>query len=132
MTKLTGPARARLGARRAAETVRRFHRLYYDDMARTWTNTTWLGVRVEECPLDLWIYQELLSKLRPELVIETGTCAGGSALMASCMDMIDKGRIITVDIDDSPKRPEHPRIEYVSGSSTDPGIVARVRAAAVE
>lgn len=133
MTTLARPARAILGPRRAEETVRRFHRLYYDHTGRTWTNTTWLGVRVEKCPLDLWVYQELLMATRPELVIETGTCAGGSALfMASCMDLIGRGRVITIDIDDRPRRPEHPRIEYVSGSSTDPDIVTHVRAAAAE
>jgi cephalosporin hydroxylase len=106
---------------------------HYDERAQTWTNTTWLGVRVEKCPLDLWIYQELLAELQPKLVIETGTCAGGSALfLACCMDLIGEGRVMTIDIDDRPelKRPVHPRIEYVSGSSTDPAIISRAQAAA--
>jgi len=109
-------------------TVRRFHRLYYDSAARTWGNTTWLGVKVQKCPLDLWVYQELLNEVRPELVIETGTYAGGSALfLASCLDLIDCGRVITVDIADHADRPQHDRITYLKASSVDPAVVERLR-----
>ena len=41
---------------------------------QTWRNTRWLGTDVLKCPLDLWVYQELLHELRPDLIIETGTC----------------------------------------------------------
>jgi cephalosporin hydroxylase len=113
---------------RTSATVRRFHRLYYENAARTWQNTRWLEVRVAKCPLDLWVYQEILTELRPELVIETGTFAGGSALfLASCMDVIGCGRVITVDIEEHDARPHHDRITYVTGSSVDPALVDRLR-----
>ena len=104
-----------------------FHRLYYNSAARTWNDTRWLGVRVTKCPLDLWIYHELIVELRPDLVIETGTMFGGSALyLASCMDLVGSGRVITIDIQEKPGRPVHDRIRYVTGSSVDPAIVAEV------
>jgi len=112
----------------ASETVDRFHRLYYDSDNRTWKDTFFLGVRTAKCPLDLWIYQELLFELRPELIVECGTAWGGSALyLATMCDLVGTGHVVTIDIADVPGRPEHPRITYVSGSSTDEDIVAMVR-----
>lgn len=102
-----------------------FHKLYY--YRRLWDGTTWMGVKVYKCPLDLWIYQEMLHAVRPDVVIETGTASGGSALyMAHLMDIIGHGRIISIDIAEDPGRPAHPRIEYIQGSSIDPEIRARV------
>lgn len=121
----------RLRTRRTQTTVDRFHRLYYESADRTWHDTRWLGVHVAKCPLDLWIYQELVVDLRPDLVIETGTAAGGSALfIASCMDLVGTGRVLTIDITEWPHRPTHDRITYVAGSSTAPEVVARAAAEA--
>ena len=43
--------------------VDEFHRLYFDARAfnMTWRNTYWLGHAILKCPLDLWIYQEIIS-----------------------------------------------------------------------
>jgi cephalosporin hydroxylase len=126
-------ARSPLPRLRARRTVARFHRLYYDDVQRTWGQTFWLGTPTRKCPLDMWVYQELLAKVQPELVIETGTAFGGSALfLASCMDMIGRGRVITIDIGDHPGRPVHDRITYVLGSSVDEAVVEQARAAAAD
>jgi cephalosporin hydroxylase len=116
----------------AEEIVDRFHRLYCQSGKSTWRETSWLGVPVIKCPLDLWIYHELLFRLRPDVIVETGTHRGGSALfLASMCDLIGSGRIITIDIREiTPRvqasRPEHPRITYLTGSSTDPAIVSGV------
>jgi cephalosporin hydroxylase len=105
-----------------------FHRLYYDQPDTTWNNTYWMGVRTQKCPLDLWIYQELIFELRPDIIIETGTCQGGSALfLASICDLIGNGRIFSIDIEPGPSRPKHRRVRYILGSSTDPDIVSIVR-----
>ena len=48
--------------------------------------------------------------------------------MASMCDLIGAGRVITVDIEASSRRPSHTRITYLTGSSVDPDVVARVRA----
>jgi cephalosporin hydroxylase len=110
------------------EVVRSFHDLYCQNGKRTWRSTLWLGIRVLKCPLDLWVYQEILfaPESRPDLIIETGTARGGSAYFLACMcDLIGSGRVITIDINVS-KVPEHPRITYLTGSSTAPEILARV------
>jgi cephalosporin hydroxylase len=101
-----------------------FHQLYYNDKA-TWKNTRWLGTPILKCPLDMWIYQDILNETKPDLIIETGTYNGGSALyLATLFDLLGRGRIITVDINDMPNRPVHPRIKYIQASSTDPQVTA--------
>jgi cephalosporin hydroxylase len=115
-----------------------FHRLYYgteDQQGPRRYFVSWLGFPMFKCPLDMWIYQELITALRPELIIETGTYKGGSALyLATLCDLLDHGRVITIDIDAhaAAERPQHPRIEYLIGSSVDPAIVAYTRAAVRE
>lgn len=118
-----------------SETVDRFHELYYNSMDRTWKDTFWMGVRTAKCPMDMWIYQEILWETRPDLIVECGTAWGGSALFFATMydAMRLDGRIVTIDIagdDQIPDRPVHPRITYLTGSSVEDGIVAQVRAAA--
>jgi len=113
-------------ARRAA--VDLFHYLYYHETQRTWFNTYWMGLLVTKCPLDLWVYQELLFELRPDVIIECGTFHGGSAFyLASICDIIDHGRIYSVDIREWRELPAHPRVEFIRGSSTSADIVDEVR-----
>lgn len=111
------------------EIVRGFHTLYYDShlMGKSFFNTYWLGVPTLKCPLDMWIYQEILYELKPDLVIETGTASGGSALfLASMFDLIGKGEVVSVDIEPNHSRPQHKRIQYLLGSSTSDEIVRAV------
>lgn len=110
--------------------VEDFHRLYYDEAERggTWKNTWWRGVATHKCPLDLWVYQEIIHELRPDAIVETGTYQGGSALyLAAVCDFVGNGRVISIDIDHQPGLPEHERITYLLGSSTSAEIVERVR-----
>jgi cephalosporin hydroxylase len=103
-----------------------FHRLYYSSGSQTWSNTYWLGAKTQKCPLDLWIYQEILHELRPAAIVETGTANGGSALyLASVCDLLGHGEVMTIDIEQR-DRPSHARVTYVSGSSTAPEVTARV------
>src|SRR4051794_36848818 len=113
--------------------VGEFSKLYHSSKATTWKNTYWLGIPVLKCPLDLWIYQELVHTQGPDLIVETGTHTGGSALfLATMCDLVGHGQVLTVDIENRAGRPSHPRIEYLLGSSTDPAILKRVFAAASE
>jgi len=106
---------------------RLFHLEYY--RSAVWQDTYWLGTPVLKCPLDLWVYQELLTELQPDLIVETGTRFGGSALfLGSICESIGKGRVVSIDIEDLPGRPQHDRVEYLLGSSTASDIVARVAA----
>lgn len=134
--RVPGPFRGRSGYSKLTlqeqSTVDAFLDLYF----RRWRNgddtisLSWLGHQTLKCPSDLWIYQELLTELRPDVIVETGTCFGGSALfLASICDLLDCGQVITVDSDASAssRRPRHRRIHYVTGSSTDTGTLATVR-----
>ena len=110
--------------------VREFHRLYFDARLfnMTWRNTWFVGHAVLKCPLDLWLYQEIVYKVRPDLIVETGTFAGGSALyLASICDMVGHGQIATIDIEARSGRPVHPRITYVQGSSVAPDVVQAIK-----
>jgi cephalosporin hydroxylase len=118
----------RAGRRLDRAAVSRAHDVFYESDA--WTKARWLGVQALKNPLDLWIYQELLADTRPELVVETGTWRGGSALyLASICDLLGVGEIVSIDVE--PPRddyPQHPRITYLAGrSSTDPDVVGEVR-----
>lgn len=107
--------------------VDQFHRLYYHADPHPWERTYYRGYRILKLPSDLWIYRSLLDELRPSLVIETGTRFGGSALwLADQLELLGHGRVVTVDIEELPNRPEHERITYLTGSSTDPALRARI------
>ncbi|MGI8751468.1 MAG: CmcI family methyltransferase [Acidimicrobiales bacterium] len=111
-----------------------FNRRFYDEgeAGGTWASTTWLGVPILKCPMDLWIYQELIFQVGPDLIIETGTAWGGSALyLASLCDIVGRGEVLTIDVVNAPGRPEHARLSYHTGSSVaGPAVdLARARAA---
>ncbi len=109
----------------AEDIVAKFHVLSYYSGALQ--QTYWLGVPILKSPLDCWVYQEILHELRPDLIIETGTDLGGSALLFACIcDLIGNGRIVTIDVRDV-ARIDHPRITRLLGDATSPEILARVR-----
>lgn len=86
----------------------------------------WLDRPIWQYPLDAWLLQEMIGSLKPDLIVETGTCLGGSAyFFANICDLIDNGQIMSIDIAPRGTMP-HPRITYVRGSSTDPEIVDMV------
>ena len=108
--------------------VARAHDVLYESDA--WTEARWLGAQALKNPLDLWVYQEIVVETRPELIVETGTYRGGSALfLASLCDLVGGGEVLSIDIE--PIRedyPEHPRVTFLGGrSSTDPAVVDEVR-----
>ena len=114
-------------------------------------NFDWLGRPVIQYPQDIVVMQELIWRTRPDLIIETGVARGGSlALYASMLALLDycdavqagemldpsapKRRVIGIDIDIRPHNESamaaHPlanRIVMLQGSSTDTGIIAKVR-----
>ncbi len=97
--------------------------------ARGWKNVHWLGTRMVKNPCDAWIMQEIIVETRPDLIIETGTHSGGSALFfASICELIGHGRVVSIDIQEpKPDYPQHPLLTYLSGlSSVDPVVVREV------
>src|SRR5918999_4422763 len=100
----------RAGRRLDRAAIARAHDVFYESNA--WTNATWLGTQALKNPLDLWVYQEIIAETRPELIVETGTWRGGSALfLASISDLLGLGEVVSIDV--APERedyPRHPRI----------------------
>jgi cephalosporin hydroxylase len=96
---------------------------------------SWLGRPVIQLPEDLIRLQEVIYRVKPDVVIETGVAHGGSLVFyASVLRAIGRGRVIGVDI---MIRPENRRaieahelssqISLVEGSSTDIVVVEQVR-----
>ena len=114
-------------------------------------NFDWLGRPIIQYPEDMVAVQELVWKIRPTLIIETGIAHGGSlVLSASMLALLDycdaaesgssltprqsKRRVVGVDIDirDHNRRAieAHPMshmISMVEGSSIDESTVDKVR-----
>jgi cephalosporin hydroxylase len=116
----------------ATETVQRFVELYHELRDQTLGRTRWLGVSVVKSPTDLLVLQEIIAETRPNLIIETGVLAGGSTYyLATLFDLVGiDGTVVGVDVDLSAVSPyiaDHPRVELIEGSSTDPAVVATLR-----
>lgn len=108
-----------------AEVTRRANILYF--RSGVFEHTEWMGVKAAKCPMDMWVLQELMVRLQTDLVIETGTWLGGSALyFAHVLDLIGHGQVVTVDVQPQPDLPQHPRIEYLVGSSVDADILEQI------
>ncbi len=61
---------------------------------------TWLGRPIIQTPEDLIRVQELIFKIKPYQIIETGIAHGGSIIYyASLLKILGLGKIIGVDID---------------------------------
>ncbi len=114
-------------------------------------NFSWLGRPVIQYPQDIVAIQELIWRVRPDLIIETGIAHGGSLIMSASMlalldycDAVETGatldpratcrRVIGVDIDIRPHNraaiEAHPmshRIQMIQGSSVAPDVIAKVR-----
>jgi cephalosporin hydroxylase len=82
-----------------------------------------------KCPLDLWIYQEIIQDTLPDLIIESGTFLGGTTLfLASICELIGHGKIVSIDVDERENRAEHNRITYLTGSSISTEILDTLKA----
>jgi cephalosporin hydroxylase len=107
-----------------------FHKALYHHFM----GVNWMGVQTLQTPMDMLAFQEILFEHRPDLVIETGSYQGGSALFLACMmDILDHGRVISIDLLPiwerltSAQRPEHDRITWLKGDSVSKEIRRRVQ-----
>jgi len=101
-----------------------FHKIFYN--SRIWEKIFWYGIPVQKCPFDLWVYQEIISQLKPDLIIETGTAQGAALFFANLLDLNQYGEVVTIDIIDHPNKPNHKRIKYLKRSSISPEILLKV------
>jgi cephalosporin hydroxylase len=96
---------------------------------------SWFGRPVVQLPEDLVRIQEVIHRVEPDVIVETGIAHGGSLIFyASLCKALGRGRVIGVDIEIRPPNrtaiENHPLaslITLIEGSSTDPEIVDRVR-----
>jgi cephalosporin hydroxylase len=107
--------------------VRRFQRAL--EYSHVQFRTYWMGTPCVKKPQDCWIYQEIIWETRPQVLIETGSFKGGSALFfGSVFDLMGQGSVITIDVDDCASRTlSHPRITPVVGSSVSAEVLTEVR-----
>lgn len=104
-----------------------FHLLSYYGGALQ--QTYWLGVPILKSPLDCWVYQEIIQEQKPDLIIETGTDRGGSALfLASMCDLVGNGRVVSIDIR-AAAGIRHPKVTLLVGDSTSDTVLDAVREA---
>jgi cephalosporin hydroxylase len=111
--------------------IDRFHQFYYD--SGVWGSTEWLGVRTAQNPNDAWIHQEIIVRVKPDVIVEAGTQYGGSAAMwAMILQQVNpEGRVITIDIKDQTTGAKNlqivkDKVDFLVGSSVDPAIVSEV------
>ena len=96
---------------------------------------SWMGRPVIQLPEDMLRIQELIYRVAPDVLIETGIAHGGSLIFyASLFKAMGKGRVVGVDVEIR----AHNRsaieahemaggIAMIEGSSIDPQVVGQVR-----
>lgn len=93
-----------------------FIEAYWNSLA--WTKSTWLGHPVDRPPTDLFAYQEIVGRVRPDWIVDVGTGNGGRALfLASVCELYGRGRVLSVDEQTRPDRPQHPRLIYLQAKT---------------
>ncbi len=108
------------------ELITEFTDAFWHSLA--WRDTTWLGRRVHKAPTDLVVYQELIHRVRPDWIIETGTGGGGRALfLASVCELVDHGEVLSIDRRLADDLPQHPRITYLEGHAHEAPVAQRVK-----
>ena len=80
-------------------------------------NVTYRGITTLRMPFDYVMYQMILCKIQPDLIIEIGSAYGGTTLyFADLMDILGHGMVHSIDINESvdPLAKKHPRIKLFS------------------
>lgn len=95
----------------------------------------WLGVPIIQMPSDLIIFQDLIWRTKPDLIIETGVARGGSLIFWASMQKLCgiQGRVLGIDIDIRPHAVSaingsmfSDQIELIQGGSTDQLVANKV------
>ncbi len=98
-------------------------------------NFEWLGRPIIQYPQDMIAMQEIIWKIKPDLIIETGIAHGGSIIYyASLLELIGKGEVLGIDIDIRShnktaieNHPMYKRIKMIQGSSISSEVFNKVR-----
>jgi cephalosporin hydroxylase len=77
------------------------------------------GIDMQKHPCDMMVYMELIGKVKPDIIIEIGAAGGGTALwLAHQLDVLGKGKLLSIDINHGGFKAEHKRIIKITGDST--------------
>jgi cephalosporin hydroxylase len=128
------------------QTLHLYCRESFETLSRQWVSVgwdqkypytfSWLGRPIIQLPEDIIRIQEVIYRLKPDIIIETGVAHGGSlVLYASLCKAMEKGRVIGVDIEIR----KHNRsaieahelsswIDLIEGDSLAPATLAQVKA----
>ncbi|PIE67720.1 MAG: cephalosporin hydroxylase [Deltaproteobacteria bacterium] len=88
-----------------------------------------MGTTIWKNPLDVWIFQEILYKVKPDIVVEIGSRFGGSTLFfAHLLDIIGHGQVVSIDPYRDDFKVAHDRVVVLTGRSDDHHILADVEA----
>ena len=88
-----------------------------------WRHTTWLGEPVHTAPTDLLAYQEILSRVRPDWVVEIGASdAGRAGFLASICELIGRGRVLSLRSQEMADPASHPRLDVLVGPPLEPDL----------
>ena len=104
-------------------------------------NFTWLGRPIIQYPQDIVAMQELIWRIQPSLIIETGIAHGGSLIFSASMLELNAAcggprdaEVLGIDVEirshNRKAIEEHPlakRISMIQGSSIAPEIIAKVQ-----
>lgn len=100
-------------------------------------NFDWLGLPIIQFPQDIIATQEVIWKVRPDAIVETGVARGGSVIFSASMLQLlgGDGIVVGVDVDIRPQNraaiTSHPladRVRLMEGSSVDASTFDAVRA----
>ena len=87
----------------------------------------WRGANIIKLPTDLVLYAQAILENQPDIILETGTKYGGSAMFfADMLELTGKGRVISIDWQPA-TQPAHPRVHYITGRSTSDEVLDQVR-----
>jgi len=95
----------------------------------------WLGVPIIQMPSDIVVFQEIVYKTRPDLIIETGVARGGSLIFWASIQKLCgiEGRVLGIDIDIRPHAISaingsifSDQIKLIQGGSTDQVVADKV------
>lgn len=89
---------------------------------------SWMGVPTLKIISDLWVYQEIIYRTKPDLIVEIGSYFGGSTLFfAHMLELIGAGEVVSIDRSHDKFMADHPRIRKITGDSADPEILSQIK-----
>lgn len=129
----------------ATRTLELYSREAFEQISHQWLKVgwnqkypytfSWMGRPIIQLPEDIIRVQEVVYRVKPDVIIETGVAHGGSLIFyASLFKAMGKGRVIGVDIEIRPHNRKaieaHELASFITlieGSSIEKSVVSRVK-----